>query len=270
MKTESKKILFRACHAITRATVAGTRYNYSVTFSACLRLYHSNRAEFIAVAVENGVENVGQLDDSRFDFFRACRENDSKTIDKCLSFAVHYGLKIRDAHITRRDRDSMASDDFSASNNACPKIVDSMRKNDIDDFKNDVAIYLLNRAENDKFRALPYMWQLMRAGDSVVTAEYNKAVRRSKAFGDVASLESLQEIGVEPSEFMRSNTDIISAIVAQVPKKHRELAEKIIKLRYSSRKIRTIDETAVIVGVSVRTVKTVIAEIQSINPDTLA
>lgn len=272
MKTEQKKALFDACHAITRKTVAGTRYNYSATFSACLKLYHSNRAEFIAVAVENGaVEFVPQLDDSKFNFFTACRENDSRKIDFCLSFAVRYGLKKRDAYITRKDLENMENDDYTASDNACPKIVDSLKSNDFEDLKSSVAIYLLSRADNTKFMALPSLWQLCRAGDSVVTAEYNKAVRRSRAFGDVASLEDLLEDGVEAVDrnTERAKVDIVSAIVAQVPKKHRELAEKIINYRYANGKALTCEETAEKIGVSVRTVKTVIAEIKAIDLNSL-
>ena len=272
MKTENRSALFSACHTITRALVTGTRYNYSATFSACLRLYHSNRAEFIAVAVENGaVEFIPQLDDSKFNFFTACRENDSRKIDFCLSFAVRYGLKKRDAYITRKDWENMENDDYSASDNACPKIVDGMRKNDFEDLKNSVAIYLLGRLDNAKFMALPSLWQLCRAGDAVVTAEYNKAVRRSRAFGSVESLESLQEDGIDAIDHNadRSKVDIVSAIVAQVPKKHRELAERIIELRYTHTKARTIEETAERLNVSVRTVKTVIAEIKDVDLNTL-
>lgn len=273
MKTENRSALFSACHAITRATVAGTRYNYHCTFSACLKLYHSNRATFISLSVRNSVNDdiIAELDDKSFDFFTACEKNDEKAINHCLTFAVNYGLKMRDVYITKKDLENMASDESLSSDNSAPKIVDSMNRNDREDLKQSISIYLWKRTDNEKFRALPFLWQLMRAGDSVVTAEYNKAVRRSKAFGSIASLDALRENGVEAVDrnAERANIDIVDAIVAQVPKKHRELAKAIIDLRYTSHKIRTCEEVAEKLNVSVRTVKTVIAEIKDIDLNTL-
>lgn len=270
---DNKKAIFTACHEITRELVKGTRYNYHCTFSACLKLYHENRAVFVSLAIKNNVDDsiISELDDKSLDFFSACESNDEKAINHCLTFAVNYGLKMRDVYITKRDMENMASDESLSSDNSAPKIVDSMNKNDREDLKQSIAIYLWKRIDNEKFRALPFLWQLMRAGDSVVTAEYNKAVRRSKAFGNVASLDALRENGIDAvdKDTARANIDIVSAIVAQVPKKHRELAKAIIDLRYTSHKIRTCEEVAEKLDVSVRTVKTVISEIKGIDLNSL-
>lgn len=271
MKNEKNSVLFKACHALTRESIIGTNYNYNVTFSACLRLYHSNKSGFFASLSAFKVlsrQIISLLDSNDFDFFTACACNDENKIDSLLTFAVNFGLKKRESYASKKDLENMQVNDSATLDNSAPNLVSDMRKQDFHDLKNDVAVYLLSRSENEKFRSIPFVFQLIRAGDCTVTAKYGKICRETKAFGSVASLEELRENGIEYStsdEYSKlSAFDIANRIIAKLPKCHRETGKKIIELRYT-KKSMLIDDIAQELDISVRTVKSIIAEIKAID-----
>lgn len=271
MKTENKSTLFTVCHAMTKKLVENTSFDYRATFSACLKLYYDNVAVFVVAAEENDIsaDIVKKLDNESFDFFTACRENDNETINNCLKIAVVYGLKKRHAAETKKDVENMTANNTLSLDNNNPHIADEMRK-EADDLKNDIAIYLLNRADNEKFLKLPFLYQLTRAGDAVVFAEYRKRIRRAAVFGNVESLDYMRENGIEKPFFDKyGKSDLIETIIQNVPEIHRENAGKIIKLRYAYNKSMNIDEIAKRLNISERTVKTILKEIKDIDLNNL-
>lgn len=271
MKNEKNSVLFKTCHSLTAELVKNTSFDYRTTFSACLRLYHSNKSGFFAVCrAYNSISRftISVLDNADFDFFSACENGDNDKIDSLLTFAVNYGLRIRESYASKKDYERISMDDFSTLDNSAPNIVKNMRKDDFSDLKNDCAIYLLNRADNEKFRSLPFIFQLLRAGDNTVTCAYAKICRETKALGIPASLDEMKKNGIEYSvtdEYEKLTAkDITDRIVSKLPKAHRENGKKIIELRYV-KKAMLIDDIAQEMGISVRTVKTIIAEIKAMN-----
>lgn len=189
---------------------------------------------------------------------RANNDRDAeRELISCLAFAVNYGLKRREAYFSKQE---------TMSNNAAPSIVREMRQNEKEDLTHDVFVYLINRVDNITFREKPANIQLMLAGDSVVRAAYARRVRRAKA--GTISLDALREHGVEiPLRDDLTQAEIESlfnAIIAKVPKLHRERARRLLSARYSLQgKEETIAVIAKAESCSTRTVDYILSEIRA-------
>ena len=129
-------------------------------------------------------------------------------------------------------------------------------------FKQDIFLYLFKRSHNPDFIALPDVIKLMRAGDAVITSYYNRIVTQCK--NNAFSMDDVNMPDVSSHDDYSSVklNDIIATLVNNCPVKHREAAKQILTIRYlNGRKEATIAETAEKIGLSLRTVKTILKEI---------
>lgn len=275
MKNTTKKIdnsvIFSTCHNLTHALVYGTKYDYSSTFSACLRLFHRDFASFCVSCSVYDVDliPVANCKFSKLDFFGNVEKMDADeaaaaAVKNCINYAVYYGLGKREANISRQEvyQYKIYNTDIP-SDAVAPVIVKSMKQNEIDDIKQDVFIYLLKRQEKENFRSLPYIVQLMRAGDAVVTSHYNKIIRET--VNNSFSLDDEAFYDVPKNDIYSSGVEaVIDKLVLNVPKLHRDIARNIIELRYlGGRKNKNISEIAAVLKISERKTKQVLAEMTS-------
>ena len=277
---ENRSMIFSVCHQLTKKLITGTYYNYHVTFSACLRLYNASISDFAMTLSLYGVSNIDIIKeiDYQFDFvsFVAECDNDrkaSQNMEKCINIALNYGLKKRDIYRSKQDIENN-----SISDNSSPLMVDRLRKEDKEDLKQEIFIYLYSRLDDPDFIALPNLYKLLRAGDSVIT-NYSKKAKKTR---NVCSFDDMLQKGydvptIDDFEILHDNIEsLVDDIVSHIPKIHRELAKDIIYARYTKEtltgyeikgKERNISEIARDLKVSERTVKTVLKEIKSINRD---
>ena len=280
------KIIFTACHALTKALILGTKYDYKATFSACLKLYYSNISAFCVVCNNYNLENVSvdiaKLSDAKFDFYQFAKNADfsddaRKALDTCLNFAVNYGLRKRDKLRTISEKNNDI-----VSDNTAPLTVDQLKRNDLQDMKQEIFLYMYNRFDDPDFMALPNIHKLIISGDMVTQEFYRKQYRINK--NTIASFDELMQSGhdiptIEDFTHCQSEIDsLIDNIVMQIPKIHRETARDIIYSRYIKvasygieikAKEKNINVIAKEMGISVRTVKTIISEIKSVNQNKL-
>jgi len=274
MKNTTKKIensvIFSACHGLTKKLVFDTKYDYKSTFSACLKLFYNDFNVFCVscAAYDVDVVPVSNVKYNKFDFYGNVSKMDfseaaAEAVKNTINFAVYYGLKKREANISRQElyQYKIYNTDIPADSVA-PVLIKNMKQNEIEDIKQDVFIYLLKRQEKENFRSLPYIVQLMRAGDSVVTSHYNKIIRET--INNSFSLDDEAFYNVPKNDKYSSGVEaIIDKLVNNVPKLHRDIARKIIELRYMhGRKNRNISEVAEILKVSERKIKQVVSEMK--------
>ena len=267
MKNENKA-LFTACHSLTKNLVTGTNYNYHCTFSACLRLYYNNFNMFVVACAKNFVDVVAISNNhfeklplvesiEKMDFDRAAE----KTVKDAINFAFAYGISKRGADISKLQVYHYKKGYTLPMDTAAPEIVRGMKQNDQEDIKQDIFLYLFKRSHNPDFIALPDVIKLMRAGDAVITSYYNRIVTQCK--NNAFSMDAANAPDVSTSDAYSSlkTDEIIQSLVNNVPAKHREAARQIIAIRYlNGRKEATIAETAEKIGLSLRTVKTILKE----------
>lgn len=275
MKNTTKKIeksaIFSACHNLTHALVSGTKYDYKSTFSASLKLFYRDFTSFCVscAAYDVDVLPVANCQFSKLDFFGNVEKMDASSeaaaaVKNAINYSVFYGLSKREANISRQEvyQYKIYNTDIP-SDAVAPVIVKNMKQNEIDDIKQDVFVYLLKRQEKENFRSLPYIVQLMRAGDAVVTSHYNKIIRET--VNNSFSLDDEAYFDV-PKQDKDSDSlqAVIDKLVNNVPKLHRDIARKIIELRYmEGRKNRNISEIAAVLKISERKTKQVLAEMAS-------
>lgn len=272
MKNTTKKIdnsaIFSTCHSLTKKLVSGTKYDYKSTFSASLALFHRDFTYFCVScsAYDVDVLPVANIKFNKMDFFGNVEKMDASeeaaaAVKNAINYSVFYGLSKREANISRQEiyQYKIYNTDIPADSVA-PVLIKNMKQNEIDDIKQDVFIYLLKRQEKENFRSLPYIVQLMRAGDAVVTSHYNKIIRET--VNNSFSLDDEAFYDVPKKDRYSSGVDaIIDKLVSNVPKLHRDIARNIIELRYMhGRKNRNISEVAEILKVSERKIKQVLAE----------
>lgn len=275
MKNTTKKIdnsvIFSTCHNLTHALVSGTKYDYKSTFSACLKLFYNDLNVFCisCAAYDVDVVPISNVKYSKFDFYGNVSAMDfdeaaAAAVKNAINYSVFYGLSKREANISRQEvyQYKIYNTDIP-SDAVAPVIVKNMKQNEIDDIKQDVFIYLLKRQEKENFRSLPYIVQLMRAGDSVVTSHYNKIIRET--INNSFSLDDEAFYDVPKNDKYSSGVEaIIDKLVSNVPKLHRDIARNIIELRYlGGRKNRNISEISKILNVSERKIKQVISEMKN-------
>ena len=269
--------IFKLCHELTKALIRNTSFDYHCTFTACLKLYNNSNHDFIVACKYNDIDisPIAKISDADFDFYilLSLVDNDKtaeKKLNSLVNFAVNYGLKKRDAFRSISD----AVND-TVSDNYNPISVDNLIKNDLEDLKQEIILYMLNREKDNDFQELPNVFKLLRAGDCIVTNYSRKETARAK---NTFSISILEENGIQISDEKDDYSDtiaidsIISDIATKLPKVHRELAQDIIRLYCISykgnvvKKARTQTEIADILGVSVRTVKSIWQKITSLNP----
>ena len=274
MKNTTKKIdnsvIFSTCHNLTHALVSGTKYDYKSTFSACLKLFYNDLNVFCisCAAYDVDVVPISNVKYGKFDFYGNVSAMDfdeaaAAAVKNAINYSVFYGLSKREANISRQEvyQYKIYNTDIP-SDAVAPVIVKNMKQNEIDDIKQDVFIYLMKRQEKENFRSLPYIVQLLRAGDAVVTSHYNKIIRET--VNNSFSLDDEAYFDV-PKQDKDSDSlqAVIDKLVNNVPKLHRDIARKIIELRYmEGRKNRNISEISKILNVSERKIKQVISEIK--------
>lgn len=272
MKNTTKKIdnsvIFSTCHSLTKKLVSGTKYDYKSTFSASLALFHRDFTSFCisCSAYDVDVLPVANCKFSKLDFFGNVEKMDvseasAVAVKNCINYAVYYGLGKREANISRQEvyQYKIYNTDIP-SDAVAPVIVKNMKQNEIDDIKQDVFIYLLKRQEKENFRSLPYIVQLMRAGDSVVTSHYNKIIRETVNNSFSLDDEAYYDVP-KHDKYSDSLQAVIDKLVYNVPKLHRDIARNIIELRYlGGRKNRNISEIAAVLKISERKTKQVLAE----------
>lgn len=275
MKNTTKKIenaaIFSACHALTHALVNGTKFNYAGTFSACLKLFYRDFTGFCVSCARYDVDilPVANFKFSKLDFFGNVEKMDTSeaaaaAVKNAINYSVFYGLSKREANISRQEvyQYKIYNTDIP-SDAVAPVIVKNMKQNEIDDIKQDVFIYLLKRQEKENFRSMPYIVQLMRAGDAVVTSHYNKIIRET--VNNSFSLDDEAYFDIPKKDKYSSGVEaIVDKLVNNCPKKHREIARQLINLRYiDGGKNRSLAEVAKILEMSERTIKQVNIEIKS-------
>lgn len=275
MKNTTKKIdnsaIFSTCHNLTHALVSGTKYDYKSTFSASLALFHRDFTSFCVACSNYDVDvlPVANIKFDKMDFFGNVEKMDASeeaaaAVKNAINYSVFYGLSKREANISRQEvyQYKIYNTDIPADSVA-PVLIKNMKQNEIDDIKQDVFIYLLKRQEKENFRSLPYIVQLMRAGDAVVTSHYNKIIRET--VNNSFSLDDEAFYDVPKKDRYSSGVDaIIDKLVSNVPKLHRDIARNIIELRYlGGRKNRNISEISKILNVSERKIKQVISEMKN-------
>ena len=275
MKNTTKKIdnsvIFSTCHNLTHALVSGTKYDYKSTFSACLKLFYNDLNVFCisCAAYDVDVVPISNVKYGKFDFYGNVSAMDfdeaaAAAVKNAINYSVFYGLSKREANISRQEvyQYKIYNTDIP-SDAVAPVIVKNMKQNEIDDIKQDVFIYLMKRQEKENFRSLPYIVQLLRAGDAVVTSHYNKIIRET--VNNSFSLDDEAYFDV-PKQDKDSDSlqAVIDKLVNNVPKLHRDIARKIIELRYmEGRKNRNISEISKILNVSEREIKQVISEMKN-------
>lgn len=265
MKT-TKKAIFTTCHDLTKKIVSGTKYSYSATFTFCLRLYYQDYNSFCIACTEAGVDvlPVSENFEGLYDNIHNMDQNYNaeQAVKQALNFACFYGIKKRGANISNAEKykyNKIGWDKIPADS-AAYNIIQGMKKNQLDDIKQDIFLYLFKRKENPDFKALPDVVKLMRAGDAIVTSYYNKIVREAKNTSFSLDAEDVPDVASYDKNKLAID-DIVNTLVKNTPVKHRQLAQDIIKIRYQDdRKEKTISETANRLNVSIRTVKTVLKE----------
>ena len=273
---KEKAAIFKVCHELTKNLVKNTTYDYHCTFSACLKLYNVSTHDFIIACKSHYVDifPLACTCDKDFEFYDILSlvDNDKTAkskLDSLINFAVYYGLKKRDGFRTLSE-----TVNDSVSDNYSPISVDNLIKNDLEDLKQEIILYMLNRENDIDFQELPNVFKLLRAGDCIVTNYSRKETARVK---NTFSFSNLEENGIQIEDktdyFNAANIDgLILDISSKLPKAHRQLACDIIRLYCISgkgnisKKCRTQDEIAKILDISVRTVKTVWKEIIALNP----
>lgn len=276
MKTE-KSIIFSACHELTKKLVFGTKFNYHATFSFALKLYNTDNAMFYTACKINAVNlsDIARLKNDEFDVLSIIPFIDTdcekrKHFDKLVSIGINYGLKLIDAEIYKSEIENGYSD------NRNPLSVDYMHKELSEDLKQDFVLFFLLRKEDKDFTALPCLYQVLRAGKTVSRNLFGK----EKRYNNFANkrFSELEENGIQLKDEKDDYSDtiaidsLISDIAKKLPKVHRQLAQDIIRCYCISskgnvvKKARTQAEIADILGVSIRTVKSVWKEITSLNP----
>lgn len=275
MKNTTKKLensaIFSACHSLTKKLVSGTQYDYKSTFSASLALFYRDFTSFCVscAAYDVDVLPVSNCKFSKMDFFGNVEKMDiseeaAAAVKNAINYSVFYGLSKREANISRQEvyQYKIYNTDIP-SDAVAPVIVKNMKQNEIDDIKQDVFIYLLKRQEKENFRSLPYIVQMMRAGDAVVTSHYNKIIRET--VNNSFSLDDEAFYDVPKNDKYSSGVEaIIDKLVSNVPKLHRDIARNIIELRYlGGRKNKNISEISKILNVSERKIKQVISEMKN-------
>lgn len=263
MKT-TKKAIFTTCHALTKKIVSGTKYNYHCTFTACLQLFYSDYNSFCIACTANNIDvlPVAGKFDGLYDNINNMDQDFSceKQVKQAINFAVNFALKKKSANMSKQDLYKYSNGYSIPCDTPAFEICQNLHKNNFDDLKQDTIIYLLRRANNADFIALPDVVKLMRAGDSVVTSYYNKIIRECKNNAFSMDDDNIQEVASYDKNKL-NYMDIVNKLINNTPVKHRELAKDIIKIRYlDGRKEKTIAETACRLNVSVRTVKTVLKE----------
>ena len=272
MKNTEKSIIFRTSHAMARALLTIENGNYNATFSACLKLYFSDKSAFYAVckSLDVSTKSLAVCTNDSFDIFKAFSENDAGKIKELLNFAFYYGLKRADAFrtITETINDTI-------SDNYAPRAVDALLSNDVEDVKNDIVVYLLNRAEDVDFLELPNIFKLCKAGNCCVKKHVNREnVRASKT---AFSLDAIAEDAdadknafyADKREFYADidKADTLEYIISNLPKVHRETARKFLYRYYSNHGksgIR-IDAIAEEIDVSIRTLKSILSEVRALG-----
>lgn len=283
---KNNTVIFKACHALTRSLVKNTRFSYKATFAMALRLAYSDFPAFISsfrlcANDENQsihFNEIAKISDSDFNIFEymSKMDFDSKALanyNRCINFAVNYGLKKRD--VFRSKKEILIN---SVSDNYNPIAVSEMRKNEIEDLKQDIAIYLLNRVDDVDFLALPNVYKLIRAGDCVVN-NFCRKIKTEKALN--SSLNELSDnemqFGYIDHDFDKLTLDDFIFNISKnkdIPKIHRELAYSILKLRYTKNgefcnKAMKVNEIALALEISERTVKSVLKDVYKLNPNEL-
>lgn len=280
---ENKSMIFSVCHQLTKKLITGTSYNYHVTFSACLKLYNENISDFAMALSLYGISNIEIIKeiDYQFDFVSFVKECDNDRIafqnmERCINIALNYGLKKRDIYRSKQEKQF----DY-VSDNTAPLLVDRLKKEDREDIKQEIFLYLYSRIDDPDFIALPNLYKLLRAGDSVIT-NYAKKQMKTR---NLVSFDLLMQNGFDIptiSDFEKcysSLDDLIQSIVIQLPRIHRDLAESIIYSRYTKEtkygieikaKEKNLDEIAKEFNISLRTVKTIISEIKNVDKSKLA
>lgn len=263
--------IFTVCHHLTRALVSGTNYDYKSTFTACIRLYYSDFTIFCAscAAYRIDVMPMAKIERKNLDFYGNVSGMDldqeaSKIVKNCINFAVYYGLRKREANISRFEMIKYKKyNTYLPGDTAAPVVVSSMKKNEIDDLKQDVFIYLYKRINDQAFTSLPAIVQLMRAGDAVVTSHYNKIIREAKS--TTTSFDEMKEaghdIGKTDNYQDMEMEDAIETIIAKIPMKHRDAAREILNI-YHIRKAGKQADVAKMLNISARKVFTIVKEIE--------
>ena len=275
MKNTTKKIenaaIFSACHSLTKKLVSGTKYDYKSTFSASLALFYRDFTSFCVSCSSYDVDvlPVANIKFSKLDFYGNVEKMDADevaavAVKNCINYAVFYGLGKREANISRQEvyQYKIYNTDIPADSVA-PVIVKNMKNNELEDMKQDIFIYLVKRQNKENFRSLPYIVQLMRAGDAVVTSHYNKIIRET--VNNSFSLDDEAYFDIPKKDKYSSGVEaIVDKLVNNCPKKHREIARQLINLRYiDGGKNRSLAEVAKILEMSERTIKQVNIEIKS-------
>ena len=275
MKNTTKKIdnsvIFSTCHNLTHALVSGTKFDYSVTFSASLALFYRDFSAFCITCSNYDVDvlPIANIKFDKMDFFGNVEKMDiseeaAAAVKNAINYSVYYGLSKREANISRQEvfLYKIYNTDIP-SDAVAPVIVKNMKQNEIDDIKQDVFIYLLKRQEKENFRSLPYIVQLMRAGDAVVTSHYNKIIRETVNNSFSLDDEAFYDVQ-KHDKYSDSLQAVIDKLVQNVPKLHRDIARNIIELRYlGGRKNKNISEISKILNVSERKIKQVISEMKN-------
>ena len=276
MKNTEKSIIFSACHELTKAITADISADYRATFTACLKLYYSDKAGFYRACkiTKTDVSALAQADNDSFDIFKAFSDNDSAKIENLINFAFSYGLKKNDAYRTKTE---VLND--TISDNFYPKAIDSLCANDIEDVKHNIVIYLLSRADNIEFMKKPNVFKLISAGVICVHSYIEKfgTVCKNTAFSIDAVSE---EIDSDKNMFYADKReqyadidkcDIFEYICDNLPKAHRQLARKFLHRYYSNKGKSgyTIAQIAEQLDVSVRTLKSILSEVRDIGLETI-
>lgn len=275
MKNTTKKIdnsvIFSTCHNLTEKLVSGTKYDYKSTFSASLALFYRDFTCFCVACSNYDVDvlPVANCKFSKLDFYGNIAKMDvdeeaASAVKNAINYCVYYGLSKREANISRQEvyQYKIYNTDIP-SDAVAPVIVKNLKQNEIDDIKQDVFIYLLKRQKKEKFRSLPYIVQLMRAGDSVVTSHYNKIIRETINNSFSLDDEAFYDVP-KKDKYSDSLQAVIDKLVNNVPKLHRDIARNIIELRYMhGRKNRNVSEIASMLQCSERKIKQVISEIKN-------
>ena len=270
-KINDNSVIFSTCHSLTKKLVSGTKFNYAGTFSACLRLFYRDFTCF-CVACSNYDVDVLLVSNCKFnklDFFGNVEKMDASeeaaaAVKNAINYCVYYGLSKREANISRQEvyQYKIYNTDIPADSVA-PCIVKNMKSNDLEDMKQDIFIYLVKRQNKENFRSLPYIVQLMRAGDAVVTSHYNKIIRETVNNSFSLDDEAFYDVP-KKDKYSDSLQAVIDKLVHNVPKLHRDIARDIISLRYMhGGKNRNISEVAEILKVSERKIKQVISEMKN-------
>ena len=270
-KINDNSSIFSTCHALTRALVTGTKYNYNVTFAACLKLFHRDFTSFCVACSNYDVDvlPVANIKFNKLDFFGNVENMDAseeaaEAVKNAINYSIYYGLGKREANISRQEvyQYKVYNYDIPADSVA-PCIVKNMKNNELEDMKQDIFIYLVKRQNKENFRSLPYLVQLMRAGDAVVTSHYNKIIRETVNNSFSLDDEDFYDVP-KKDKYSDSLQAVIDKLVNNVPKLHRDIARNIIELRYMhGRKNRNVSEIASMLQCSERKIKQVISEIKN-------